>query len=120
MFEARNRKQFVGLAERFEFFDALNAKLIVDLLRGLRPDAWNVDQLHQRRRDFLFQSLVKLHPSGLEIFVDLVRKVFADAGDIPERSLLRNRFNGVGQPLNSDRAPAICTHPERIRSLNFQ
>ena len=120
LFEAGNRKQFVGLAERFEFFDALNAKLIVDLFRRLWPDTRNVDQLDQRGRDFLLQTLVELHFSGLEIFVDLVREVFTDSGDIPERSLLRNRFNAVGQPLDRNRAPAVCAYPKGIRSLNFQ
>ena len=42
--EAGDAEKLVGLAERFQILDRLDAKSIVDFLRRLRPDTRNLDK----------------------------------------------------------------------------
>src|SRR5690242_14641663 len=66
LFEPRHAEQLLRLAKRFQVFDRLNPKEVVDLLGGLRTDTRNLDHLGQTERDILLQLFVEFDPPGAD------------------------------------------------------
>ena len=63
---------------------------------------------------------MELNRSVLDVFIDLVRKIFANTGNIAQRSTESKRFDVVCQSFDVYRGSAIRANPERIRALNFK
>jgi hypothetical protein len=68
-----------------QFLQALHrghARLLVEQLRRLRPDAVDAHHLHDAGGDLFAQVFQVLHRTALQILLDLARQVLSDARDI--------------------------------------
>src|SRR5579883_2162509 len=120
LLEPGNGQQLIRLAQRFQFFDRLNAEAVVNFLRGLRTDARNLDHLRETERNFLLQVLVKLDFSGSDVFVDLICEIFTDARNAAQASIQSERLDVIGEAFDVRRCTAVGSNAKRIGALDFE
>ena len=63
---------------------------------------------------------MKFHFPGLQILLNLVRKIFPNAGNVAHYSLAGNDFDTVRETFDIQRGPAVRSYAKRVRALNFE
>ena len=101
--QAADRPDPAGLGGGLELGHGGDPELLVELADGLRAEAGDPEQLHERRRDLGAKPLEIGHPAGRDELADLVADRPPDAGDL-------RRAAGAVRGDEVDRAP-----PDRVR-----
>ncbi len=104
-----------------QLLDGLHLEVVVQRLDPLRPQAGNLQQFGDRRRQFAPQAVEQAAVAGVDDFADLGGEVVADAGQ-PRQvlALFQQRARLLRQFAQRARGIAVGADAERIGALDFE